>query len=230
MASFEKRTLSNGETRWRYKVFAGVDGQGKRKFVCGTVPTKKDAEKEARRLEGLRYQSSLTLASKETVATYLRQWLENTKKGSVRERTWIGYNNYLRRYLEDPPPGAPPLGRVRMDKPAPEHIQRLYGWMRGGAEVPGSGQGGSLQRPLGPPPYLRPPTLGGFRSHLGGHRQGGGEDPHPAVTGPSGSRGLEGCTSEDCPRKKGRRASRDYPEGSTGVEKGPGGRTVEGWT
>jgi integrase len=132
MASFEKRTLSTGEIRWRYKVFAGLDGLGKRKFICGTVPTKKDAEKEARRLEGLRDQSSLTLPSKETVAAYLRSWLENTKKGSVRERTWSGYSDYLRRYLENPPPGAPPFGRVRMDKLSPEHLQRFYGWMREG--------------------------------------------------------------------------------------------------
>ena len=130
MASFEKRELKDGAVRWRAKIFVGVDAQGKRKFITSTHPTKKEAEAEARRLESAKDMNSLTLPSKQTVAEYLRDWLMNVKQDSVRDRTFAGYDSVLSRFIENPPPGAPPLGRTRMDKLTPEGIQRLYSWMR----------------------------------------------------------------------------------------------------
>ena len=51
-------------------------------------------------------------------------------KGRVRSRTWADYDGVLRRYVEEPPAGAPPIGAVRMDRLTPEGIQSLYGWLQ----------------------------------------------------------------------------------------------------
>jgi len=112
---------------WRVRVYIGQDPDtGKRKYVTKTFTLKKDADKEARRLEGLKETGAATALSKEPLTKYLRRWLKDVKKGSLRARTWADYSGVVRRYLEEPPEGTPPVGKIRIDRLTPHAVQALY--------------------------------------------------------------------------------------------------------
>ena len=128
MATIKKIETSRG-TRWRLRLYVGRDGTtGKRRFVIQTFERKKDADAAAAKLATMKHQGTLTPPSKAPLAKYLRSWLNDVMKGRVRERTWHSYDSILRRHIESPAPGAPPIGAIRMDKLTPEGIQQLYGW------------------------------------------------------------------------------------------------------
>lgn len=77
----------------------------------------------------------LVTPSKEPLATYLRRWLNEVMRGKVRERTWSDYSGTLRRYVEKPPEGAPPIGKIRLDRLTPAAIQTLYAYLRDDLEL-----------------------------------------------------------------------------------------------
>ncbi|MEX2529848.1 MAG: site-specific integrase [Gemmatimonadota bacterium] len=116
---------------WRVRVYIGQDPDtGKRKYVTKTRTRKKDADKEARRLEDLKEMGAATAISKEPLSKYLRRWLEQVKKGSLRARTWEDYSGVLRRYIEEPADDAPPIGKIRLDRLTPHAVQELYHYMQ----------------------------------------------------------------------------------------------------
>lgn len=136
MAGIERRVTASGETRYRMRVFIGRDGNGKRKFVTRTFERKKDAQKEARRLERMKDMGgALATTSKEPLATYLARWLD-TKEGQVRARTIHDYRGIVRRYIQEPPDGAPPIGSIRMSRLSPEAFEALYNWLREDGKSP----------------------------------------------------------------------------------------------
>lgn len=123
MATVEKR--DNG--RWTMRVFIGRDPDtGKRKFVTRTYDRKKDAEAEARRLERMRDVGTLTQPSKEPLGKYLKRWLDEEKQGKVRARTLHEYRGMVRRYIEEPPEGAPPIGAIPLHRLTPAAFSGLY--------------------------------------------------------------------------------------------------------
>ena len=63
------------------------------------------------------------------MAKYLRRWLKEVKRGALRARTFADYSGVLRRYIEDPPDGAPPIGKIRVDRVTPAAIQSLYSFL-----------------------------------------------------------------------------------------------------
>ena len=128
MASVKKIETQTG-ARWRLRVYSGRDAEtGTRKYVTRTFDRKKDADAEARRLERQKDLGGLVVPSKESLARYLRRWLNDVMKGRVRGRTWEGYDGVLRRYIEKPPEDVPAVGRVRMDRfNAWPHREPLWG-------------------------------------------------------------------------------------------------------
>jgi integrase len=136
MARIERRETASGEARYRMRVFIGRDESGKRKFVTRTFARKKDAQKEARRLEQMKDMGgALTTTSKESLLKYLVRWLD-TKEGQVRARTIHDYRGIVRRYIKEPPEDAPPIGSIRMDRLTPEAFEALYNWLREGGRSP----------------------------------------------------------------------------------------------
>ena len=116
---------------WRVREYIGTDpATGRRKIVTRTFTRQKDAEKEERRLRDLKETGTFKAPSKEPVGKYLRHWLESVKRGQLRARTFSDYSGVLRRYIEDAPPGAPPIGSVRVDQLSPEGIQQLYAFLQ----------------------------------------------------------------------------------------------------
>lgn len=130
MASVRKVKLADGATRWRVRVFMGRDSRtGKRTYVTRTFDRKKDADAEATRLERQKDLGALTTLSKENFATYLVRWLDTVKEGRVRARTLHDYRGMVRRYVEEPPEGAPPIGSIRLDRLAPAAFEALYAFL-----------------------------------------------------------------------------------------------------
>lgn len=134
MARIERRETATGDVRWTIRVFIGRDADGKRKIITRTFDRKKDAEKEARRLEGMKDGGALTTTTKEPLVKYLARWLD-AKEGQVRARTIHDYRGIVRRYVEEPPEDAPPIGSIRMHKLTPIAFEGLYNWMRNEQEL-----------------------------------------------------------------------------------------------
>src|SRR5215207_1253181 len=55
-----------------------------------------------------------------TVAEYLERWLEDSVKGSVWHTTYRDYRGHVRNHI------APEIGRVKLAKLTPAHVQALY--------------------------------------------------------------------------------------------------------
>lgn len=148
MAEFVKVPSADGKSvRWKMKVFVGrvpeldpetgepkVDAKTgkpkiKRKYIIETFDRKKDAEAEARRLEGTKDKGALTAPSKEPLAKYLQTWLDDVKEGRIRTRTLYDYRGIVDRYIKDPPEGMPAIGMIRLHRLTPAAFQNLYAYM-----------------------------------------------------------------------------------------------------
>lgn len=112
---------------WRLRFYLGRDPEtGKKERVVKTFERKKDADAEAARLTKQKAGGVVRTPTKERLGKYLARWLRTVKKGRLRARTYSDYTGVLRRYVQEPPDGAPHLGRIRLDRLTPEHIQGLY--------------------------------------------------------------------------------------------------------
>jgi hypothetical protein len=64
--------------------------------------------------------SSVTLTRLPTVAAWLEHWLANIAPRRVRQRRVESYESSVRRHL------IPGIGRHRLDRLRPEHLDQLY--------------------------------------------------------------------------------------------------------
>ncbi len=55
-----------------------------------------------------------------TVSAFLERWLNDSVRGSVRASTYTSYEGQVRRYI------IPAIGRIKLGKLTPAHIQHLY--------------------------------------------------------------------------------------------------------
>ncbi|MEX2532083.1 MAG: tyrosine-type recombinase/integrase [Gemmatimonadota bacterium] len=115
---------------WRIRVYIGADPEtGKRTYVTRTFDRKKDADSEATRLERAKDMGALTQPSKEPLSKYLTRWLDTVKEGRVRARTLHDYRGMVRRYVQEPPEGAPPIGKIRLDRLTGSAFEALYSYL-----------------------------------------------------------------------------------------------------
>lgn len=117
--------------RWHGRVSVGVkdDGSPDRRHVQGK--SRAEVTRKVRDLEKLRDAGTLTRAGESwTVASWLEYWLENIAKPFVRTNTFLGYEVAVRVHL------VPGLGRHRLKKLQPEHLERLYVRMIEGGSRP----------------------------------------------------------------------------------------------
>ncbi|MEX2527493.1 MAG: tyrosine-type recombinase/integrase [Gemmatimonadota bacterium] len=109
------------------RVYIGSDPEtGKRTYITRTFSRKKDADAEATRLERAKDMGALTQPSKDPLSRYLTRWLDEVKEGRVRARTLHDYRGILRRYVQEPPKGAPPIGKIRLDRLTSAAFEALY--------------------------------------------------------------------------------------------------------
>src|SRR3954462_2194003 len=119
---------SNGEStiykgadgRWHGDISVGctLDGKLDRRHVSsknrGVVVTK------VRELERKRDSGTITETSVPTVAAWLEHWLTAIAPRRVRQRTLESYESAVRKHL------IPGIGRHRLDRLRPEHLDQLY--------------------------------------------------------------------------------------------------------
>ena len=107
---------------WGFTLTIGKDANGKRKQKrFGKFATKKDAEKACAEMI---YQIDNNLAAdpkKITLATYLRQWLENYRP-NMTICTYDGYSNNIEKHI------IPSLGNILLQKLHPMQIQSFYNY------------------------------------------------------------------------------------------------------
>jgi len=106
---------------WHGRVTVGVQDNGKpdRRHVQGK--TKAVVIQKVRQLERERDSGNVRkVGSSWTVESWLIHWVENIAGPFVRENTLNGYRVAVRMHL------VPGIGAHRLDKLAPEHLERLY--------------------------------------------------------------------------------------------------------
>ena len=101
----------------RWTGFIPLEG-GKRKFFYGK--TRRDVQQQLRQALVDQHQGTLVTGPRQTVAEYLKRWLEDTVKHSVRPRTFESYSLNVRR-LE------PHIGKLTLSSLSPEAVQKTYG-------------------------------------------------------------------------------------------------------
>lgn len=113
--------ITRGDRNHLVRVYLGSDENGKRKYLNKTVRgSKKDAQKVLNEFLRDRDMGTLVEPSKQTLNSYLDQWLETAVKPRVRPRTHEIYTEALRWYIR------PHLGGQTLDQLSPMTIQAAY--------------------------------------------------------------------------------------------------------
>lgn len=126
-----KRVETQDGVRWRLRFYLGRDPEtGKREVLTETYDRKKDAESRETELKRQRDTGLLVRPSREPLAKYMSEWVENVKATEVRPQTLYDYRRIVRRYLADPPnPETPPIGKVPLHRLTSEAVQKLYTYL-----------------------------------------------------------------------------------------------------
>jgi len=107
--------------RWHGRVTVGVkdDGSTDRRHVTGKDEA--TVTKKVRKLERDREQGKVRRTGEHwTVESWLLHWLENIAAPNVRANTYSGYRVAVHHHL------IPGLGKHRLEKLKPEHLERFY--------------------------------------------------------------------------------------------------------
>jgi integrase len=96
-----------------------VSGKQRRRWLYGK--TRKEVVEKLREAQREHDQGVDLTADRTTVADYLQHWLDTVVKQRNKERTLISYTDTVRRHI------VPAIGRHRLDKLRPEHVQAMIG-------------------------------------------------------------------------------------------------------
>ncbi len=114
-----RQRSSKYKDSWTVYLYLGVDpDSGKKRYKTEVIRgTKRDAQKRLTELLGQLDTGTYVEPSRETVESFLRQWLRDYAETHVRQRTLEGYRGNLDRYI------IPALGSIALEKLAARHIQ-----------------------------------------------------------------------------------------------------------
>ncbi|MCH8110091.1 MAG: tyrosine-type recombinase/integrase [Chloroflexi bacterium] len=113
-----------GKGSWRLRYWLPPDADGKRKQATETVRgTKKQAEVVLRERQTAVENGGFVPKAHETVAGFMRSWLETYAAANTKPRTLYGYQRYNIQYIE------PTIGGVVLQKLTPQHLQGVYAGM-----------------------------------------------------------------------------------------------------
>ena len=119
--------------RWHGRVTVGVkdDGSPDRRHV--KRKTEAEVTAAVRKLEQARETGDVRKAGRAmSVEAWLRHWLENIARPSVKYKSYRAYQTAVDRHL------IPGLGKHRIDKVGPEHFEKLYARMLSEGARPGT--------------------------------------------------------------------------------------------
>jgi integrase len=122
-----------GKSAWYVTVDLGRDStSGKRRQVRLTVRSKREAVKEEARLKLEAARGTGVEASRQTLAEYLRHWLE-TMRPNLAANTHKRYEALVANQI------VPRLGTVQLSKLRPVQIQQLHAQLRASGRADGKG-------------------------------------------------------------------------------------------
>lgn len=107
--------------RWTGSVTVGyhpTTGRQQRRYVYGR--TRKEVQEKLMKLLASQQAGTLPAGTVPTVREFLRQWLKDTVPHTTRPNTVAAYTVVVEKHL------VPEIGRLRLDKLSPAHIQALY--------------------------------------------------------------------------------------------------------
>ena len=116
----EGAIYQRGDAIWTGNVSLGYseDGRRKRRVVYGK--SKQEVQEKLRELQNDASSGVLADPGKMTLGEFLRRWLESTHRPVVQPTTYAGNEPRVRLHL------IPHLGRVRLTKLVPLHVEQLY--------------------------------------------------------------------------------------------------------
>jgi integrase len=119
------QVIKKGDRKWLVRVFLGRDGSGKRRYFNKLIHgNKKDASDYLSRTLTEISQGTFVAPSKTTLDEYLNEWLRNSAKQKLTDRTYTHQVFCLNRYVR------PKLGAKKLSSLQPLDLQELYTEMR----------------------------------------------------------------------------------------------------
>ena len=118
-ANGEGTVYQRKDGRW---VASIILENGKRKSVY--CKTQQEAIKLARKANNDKDQGMLISTEDQTLSTFLTTWLQDTAQPRLRDRTYLRYRELIELHV------LPMLGKVKLQKLSPQHLQRLYNQKR----------------------------------------------------------------------------------------------------
>jgi integrase len=114
----EGSIFQRDDGRWCGVVNAGLEGgRRKRKYLYGV--TRQEVAEQLTKVLRDKAQGLPVAVGRQTVGQFLNRWLDESVKPNVRPRTFESYELTVRLHL------APTLGKLRLDKLGPQHVQAL---------------------------------------------------------------------------------------------------------
>lgn len=116
----EGTIYKRSDGRWCAQVTVGYDAQGrpKRRTVYGK--TRQEVSEKLASLLAAQREGLLGDPARETVEQFLSRWMETVQKQRVRPSTYENYATIIRAHI------SPTIGRLRLDRLTPAHLQELY--------------------------------------------------------------------------------------------------------
>ncbi|MFG2789193.1 tyrosine-type recombinase/integrase [Streptomyces sp. NPDC048419] len=128
-ANGESAIYFGADGRWHARVPMGYKDNGEPYRRHLTRKTREALVEEVRKLEKQRDGGSAQQPGKAwTVEKWLEHWVENIAKPTVSENTYDGYEVAVRVHL------VPGIGKHRLDRLQPEHLESLYRRMQANGE------------------------------------------------------------------------------------------------
>ena len=123
------RVTSRGARRYDAQVYLGRHPTtDKPTFVSKTFDRKADAKRWVLEQQSMKAAGLRTAPSKQTLAEYLRDWLE-VYATQARAVTVYNYRATLTKWVLDPAPGVPVIGAIRLDRLTKTAFEKLYTYM-----------------------------------------------------------------------------------------------------
>lgn len=113
-ANGEGTIFCRSDGRWCASL--SVEG-GRRKHFLGR--TRAEVARKLREALKARDDGLPVILNRETLAEFLQDWLVAIRP-ALRERTWVRYEQYVRLHI------VPSLGKLPLERVAPQHLQHLY--------------------------------------------------------------------------------------------------------
>ena len=105
---------------WAATLNLGYDSNGTRKRRTVYGQTKQEVRDKLTRLQSDSINNVLAEPNRITLAQFLKRWLEDAARPTIRPATYISYERLIRLHIN------PHLGGVALAKLTPAHVQNLY--------------------------------------------------------------------------------------------------------